>query len=1813
MTFLKYSKEGPSPEMEDPWDWTVDQVVYALTNPDSPLLKSNQTLSFPDAAQFARTLYENDVTGLALLTEVQTNSLRDELNVKSMGHRASVNHLIRHLQDSSVKYQEHFIKSGRGSSFGMTSRSVTPLIGRSLGLEAGAALSALGQWQSPLAPFDQSHNSSGISEVTAPAQDHAPVPRQHVSVGVPELPSADCQTTNSQGCQHGLGISIAEDDNEKTPMGETSTHASSPTIGGDQMAANDSSIPKNGLLQSGQHVREGETTVIDEAGRQRRRLVLGLPSALEQTELDMSKHADSEARLHIQITPQRIADSKSRIESTPLDPANAGLQGIDGVAAGAPATSEHVEYHSSSSEPREKSSEPGTVFIGENGRKRMRSTLVHQLEADTETNHQNAEGYVNVPISPFGDTEALSQVKQLRCGKRAKRRKDQIYLGPEPLSVDRLFYEDILREPKLDQESPIAQYDDTDDFTIMSNTKSGGGLPLYVNNRMRYYLKSQILSLESGAHARLGIIPYPNRIGRKHYPLSMTVFSKSSQNVSVSRCNRSKWIKDVASSVHNAPGQNQARASNFIGLPLAQDDGDDPEWKALEKWKYMDAEDHILPIYGESGSEGEYELDTLKEIEQERDKMARLLQKSNSRNLPRNEVEKIVATVIEQFVEEWKIKKKPKLEQKAWRIWTEARRFGNVRRQTDHLTYRIDMLDKRIQSLQTEIIKEEWSRPSHLSKQCKIVQPSVLDREDHKWKLTTLGLEKMPKKPTPTTSKLKAARLNLDKHALEDYEGNLDPNTETSDFSEGSLDGFIVQDDYSTETHHPLDVDDDLAMAEVGNGSNSDTLVEEDKDSTILLPQRGELQANSPSQGSIQIKVDPQVSISRLPIVDLTLDSDSLEPKSERDRSFDIRTPPVITSEDEGDAFLSNRSQRPEFKKPPVLKNTTVINLESDSPEPDAIVISPTARKPSPPLSDVVGIKSMNPSELVERQDRKRLLIWIIAHTPTPRRQAASDYLTRVSYEISRSDTEKALKKLRSYNRRMSGMDKESSDCIMSIASWHVCWTIPVKTDQSGLKKSHIDTTLADEDGFEPFYDFLMECLSHCHAALDPPEDLVAPTKKRQKIRREFEDASLSNSNHKRKYVVTESQETLNKRQAAQDRVRGDEERRREEQRRRKELKSRLKNMGSDIDSSSEVVVNPGKLEDQDYIYLNPQFGQRARIKEHQKEGLQFLWREITAEHEDLQGCLLAQTMGLGKTLQVIALLVTLAEASQSPNECIKNQVPPPLRQSRTLILCPPALLENWWDEFLIWAPRPFSNNIGEVRKVSALLRPVDRISEIQAWSAKGGVLLLGYDTFKALIHNKSRTGKKSQVMRAPLTESQHEVVKEALLERANLVVADEAHTFRGRTSKINSAMNQFGTRSRIALTGSPLNNNLEEYFTLIDWIAPNYLGTYTEFKATYEEPIREGLYQDSTLSQYNQSRTKLKALEIEMGPKVHRANLSVLRTDLQGKTEFVIRLPLTKVQEDIYRIYVDSICAAVRDKETRSTSLWSWLSVLQLLCNHPKCFRAHILALKAEIKDSSGSKSPAKPQQEAPRRMDDNAGASDEDVVLLTEPGTSDAFTQIIDRSERVFREMNQHIDEPALSYKILVLMRILELANAAQDKVLIFSHRIATLDYIQEQLQKDRRSFARIDGKLQPQKRQQISKDFNEGNVNICLVSTRAGGTGLNLFGANRVVILDEHFNPMWEQQAIGRAYRIGQQKPVFVYRLTAGGTFEKAIQNQSLFKEQLGFRVVDNKNPVRSALRGVGDYFFPPIPLNQEDLSSFVGKDPLVLDDLLTNAGQ
>jgi SNF2 family DNA or RNA helicase len=194
--------------------------------------------------------------------------------------------------------------------------------------------------------------------------------------------------------------------------------------------------------------------------------------------------------------------------------------------------------------------------------------------------------------------------------------------------------------------------------------------------------------------------------------------------------------------------------------------------------------------------------------------------------------------------------------------------------------------------------------------------------------------------------------------------------------------------------------------------------------------------------------------------------------------------------------------------------------------------------------------------------------------------------------------------------------------------------------------------------------------------------------------------------------------------------------------------------------------------------------------------------------------------MGLGKTMQVITLLVAIAEAAASIDPRISSQIPSSLQVSRTLVLCPPGLINNWSDELLTWIPDDMLATLNP-RKIDASVKLRERLEIIEEWYLDGGVLVLGYEMFRTLIENK--TNKRREL--ASLDEGQHEQVQKHLLEGPNIIVADEAHKMKNAAASITLAASRFRSKSRIALTGSPLANNIEEYHAMIEWVSPNYLG----------------------------------------------------------------------------------------------------------------------------------------------------------------------------------------------------------------------------------------------------------------------------------------------------------------------------------------------------------------------------------------------------
>ena len=584
-------------------------------------------------------------------------------------------------------------------------------------------------------------------------------------------------------------------------------------------------------------------------------------------------------------------------------------------------------------------------------------------------------------------------------------------------------------------------------------------------------------------------------------------------------------------------------------------------------------------------------------------------------------------------------------------------------------------------------------------------------------------------------------------------------------------------------------------------------------------------------------------------------------------------------------------------------------------------------------------------------------------------------------------------------------------------------------------------------------------------------------------------------------------------------------------------------------------------------------------------------------------------------TYSSISALVTIASAAKSSDPKVVEQVPEHLRQSRTLVLCPSSLVENWFEEFAKWTPPDSEEYLGPVYKIVTLQSPFERLHIIQKWHVEGGVLIISYDLFKALAlpekPEKVSRNKRSVPVKLvkPVKRPSHfdlkdqEAVVRQLTEGPNIIVADEAHKLKNKHTGVALACSKFKSKSRIALTGSPLSNHLHDYYAMIDWIAPRYLGDPAHFRAKYEDPIKKGLYSESTPSDRRRALMKLQVLKKDLEPKVNRHDISVLKGSIAPKVEFVITVAMTEIQEKAYAIYIEGL----QDRSDNNVRVTNWLNNLSVLCNHPACFHEKL-------------KEPPKPVKGAAQRLESDTDNPQADMLSEVPPESPNSDDSPIARlltPEALVRlnqlfEPIQDLASLVYSHRMRIIRDIIHETIKAGDKILVFSHSIPTLNYIGGFLGQDGINYNRLDGETAIGGRQAATKSFNDAGADIpvYLISTKAGGVGLNIQGANRVILVDFRFNPSDEEQAVGRAFRFGQKKPVFVYHLINGGTFEDVLHNQSVFKMQLASRVVDKKNPIPWASRSK-DYLFPPKKVDQKDLSEYHGRDK-VLDAILAKEG-
>ncbi|RKP24026.1 P-loop containing nucleoside triphosphate hydrolase protein [Syncephalis pseudoplumigaleata] len=516
------------------------------------------------------------------------------------------------------------------------------------------------------------------------------------------------------------------------------------------------------------------------------------------------------------------------------------------------------------------------------------------------------------------------------------------------------------------------------------------------------------------------------------------------------------------------------------------------------------------------------------------------------------------------------------------------------------------------------------------------------------------------------------------------------------------------------------------------------------------------------------------------------------------------------------------------------------------------------------------------------------------------------------------------------------------------------------------------------------------------------------------------------------------------------------------------------------------------------HVVLDPMLAQILRP--HQVEGVRFLYECTTGMRvENAYGCIMADEMGLGKTLQCITLLWTLLRQSPNPRQPTID---------KCLIVCPSSLVKNWANELIKWLkgrlPCIAIDGRGSKEQV------VKDLEQFASGHGRGNgtpVLVVSYETLRCNV---------SVLQKTPI----------------GLILCDEGHRLKNSNSLTFQALTELNVQRRVILSGTPIQNDLSEYFSLLNFANPGLLGSTSEFRRRYETVILRGRDADASDADRQLGDERLQELTSLANRFIIRRTNDILSKYLPSKYEYVVFCRLGSLQLQLYKQFSNS--RAVRrlldSKQGRASdraegkggaSSLQIITRLKKLCNDPS-----LLNLPAELEGS-------------------------EDILPANW-----RRTQL----------------EP-LEGKMLVLDRILKQTKEVGDKIVLISNYTQTLDRFGQLCGARRYGFLRLDGSMTVAKRQQLVDQFNksEGAEFIFLLSSKAGGCGINLIGANRLVLFDPDWNPASDQQALARVWRDGQKKTCFIYRLISTGTIEEKIFQRQSHKQSLSSCVVDEAEDV------------------------------------------
>ncbi|CAK9195050.1 unnamed protein product [Sphagnum troendelagicum] len=484
-----------------------------------------------------------------------------------------------------------------------------------------------------------------------------------------------------------------------------------------------------------------------------------------------------------------------------------------------------------------------------------------------------------------------------------------------------------------------------------------------------------------------------------------------------------------------------------------------------------------------------------------------------------------------------------------------------------------------------------------------------------------------------------------------------------------------------------------------------------------------------------------------------------------------------------------------------------------------------------------------------------------------------------------------------------------------------------------------------------------------------------------------------------------------------------------------------------------------------------PKFLLGGSLHPYQLEGLNFLrfaWQQN-------KHVILADEMGLGKTIQSIAFVAALVEEGVSLPQ---------------LVVAPLSTLRNWEREFSTWAPHlnvvmyvGSSQSRAILREYEFFLPKTAKMKRVKGKKKKfasGGESRQDRIKFDVLLTSYEMINLDTTILKALKWEC---------------LIVDEGHRLKNKDSKLFQTLQTFSTRHRVLLTGTPLQNNLDELFMLMHFLDAGKFGSLEEFQEEFRDINQE---------------EQVGRLHKMLAPHLLRRVKKDVMKELPPKKELILRVELSSLQKEYYKAILTRNYQILSRSGGPQISLNNVVMELRKLCGHPYLLEG-------------------------------------------VEPQT------------RNQNEANRQLLE--VSGKLLLLDKMMVKLKADGHRVLIYSQFTRMLDILEDWIHDKKWGYERIDGKINGVERQVRIDRFNAPtSTKFCfLLSTRAGGLGINLATADTVIIYDSDWNPHADLQAMARAHRLGQTNKVMIFRLVTRGTIEERMMQMTKKKMVLEHLVV------------------------------------------------